>query len=60
MLGVGRRDRQRSAQTAPLPCCPASTRFAELSSTNSAGSPPLPGLVAGRHRCGNRVRKTPI
>ncbi len=37
---------------------PASTKFAELSSISFAGSPPVPGLVAGLHRCGSWARQT--
>ena len=40
--------------------CPASTMFADLSSTSFAGSPPLPGPVAGPHRCGSWARQTPV
>ncbi len=40
--------------------CPASTKYAELSSLSFAGSPPLPGAVAGRRRCGSWARQTPV
>ena len=51
--------------TSPRCCCittscPASTKYAELSSISFAGSPPLPGPVAGRRRCGSWARQTPV
>ena len=55
-------DRRRGTHTHGNPgaSCPASTKYAELSSLSFAGSPPLPGPVAGRRRCGSWARQTPV
>ena len=59
---ISRSQQRRLAALEPVRIdeCPASTKYAELSSISFAGSPPLPGPVAGRRRCGSWARQTPV